>query len=432
MKVCIKPAGLNGVLQMPSSKSAMQRALALALLHQGETIIYQPGFSNDDKAAMEIIEALGAKIKIISNAEIHITGSSFYHQPAAVQLPTAPIAINCGESGLALRMFTPIAALLPNLIYIKGSGSLMKRPVDFFQELLPQLQINVETQKGFPPILLKGKFTPLPIEIDGSLSSQFLTGLLIAFAFATKKEVQIIVHQLKSKPYINLTLAMLKIFGYRVTHQNLSTFTIMPSSASPEIISYKVEADWSAASFLLVAAAINGNILVKGLSVHSTQADTAILLALSRAGVAVMDATDGIMVKKSVLKPFEFDATDCPDLFPPLVALAAYCKGVTKIKGVHRLTHKESNRAITLQLEFLKLGIEIILHDDEMWIYGTGNINSAEVFAHNDHRIAMALAVAAIQANGPVMILQAEAINKSYPLFYEDLKSLGANLEEIK
>jgi 3-phosphoshikimate 1-carboxyvinyltransferase len=192
------------------------------------------------------------------------------------------------------------------------------------------------------------------------------------------------------------------------------------------MIEYTVEGDWSGGAFLLVAGAVAGEITVRGLDVHSTQADKAVLAALKDCGCKLSVGEGTIKIGPGNLQAFNFDATDCPDLFPPLVALAAYCEGTTVIKGVQRLTHKESNRALTLQDEFGKLGILIQLQGDDMLITGGTGIIAATVHSRHDHRIAMACAVAALKADGEVIIEEAQAINKSYPDFYKHLELLGA------
>jgi 3-phosphoshikimate 1-carboxyvinyltransferase len=191
---------------------------------------------------------------------------------------------------------------------------------------------------------------------------------------------------------------------------------------------YTVEGDWSGGAFLLVAGAIAGSIMIKGLDLTSTQADKAVVDALMAANAGIAIEAKGIRLNPAVMNAFEFDATDCPDLFPPLVALAACCNGYTKIKGVSRLTHKESNRANTLQEEFGKMNVKIELHDDIMIIHGGSVLQGAHVHSRHDHRIAMACAVAALKASGETIIEQAQAIKKSYPDFYSDLKTLGASL----
>jgi 3-phosphoshikimate 1-carboxyvinyltransferase len=421
MNATIQPSTISGNLYAPASKSSMQRACAASLLTIGTTKIINPGRSNDDFAALDVIQKLGAVIEKIDDHSIQIISRGI-----------APNnnEINCGESGLGIRMFTPIAALSNEAITIDGTGSLLTRPMNFFDEILPQLGVSIQSNAGKLPLHIQGPLMPANIEVDGSLSSQFLTGLLMAYGAAGANGVTIRVKDLKSKPYIDLTLLVMKHFGWEITHDNHEHFHFnIPSKQKREKnLSYTVEGDWSGAAFLLVAGAIAGDISIQGLDVYSTQADKAVLQALIDCGCRISIQSEQIEIGPMPLKAFHFNATDCPDLFPPLVALAAYCEGTTVIEGVSRLAHKESNRALTLQDEFAKLGIEIILQDDLMLIKGGTGVKSASVHSRHDHRIAMACAVAGLKAEGPVSISEAEAINKSYPNFYEHLMQLGAKV----
>ncbi len=396
----------------------MQRACAAALLAGGTTEIINPGNSNDDLAALNVIQQLGATIQHPAPGRLLVNSASL--QPLSGEL-------NCGESGLGIRMFAPIAALGSTAILINGSGSLLTRPMDFFDEIFPRLGIVIESNQGKLPIKITGPLQPADITIDGSLSSQFLTGLLMAYGKAATKKVTITVSNLKSKPYIDLTLQVMAHFGYTVINNNYASFEVYPVTAErPASLSYTVEGDWSGAAFLLVAGAIAGGITIRGLDVYSTQADKAILQALSMAEAVMSVREEEIAIGPNRLKAFQFDATDCPDLFPPLVALAAFCDGTTVIAGVTRLAHKESNRGLTLQQEFGKMGIDIILQDDLMLVKGGKGVSGAEVHSNHDHRIAMACAVAALGATGETVIREAGAVNKSYPDFYKHLQQLGA------
>ncbi|HEX2846526.1 MAG TPA: 3-phosphoshikimate 1-carboxyvinyltransferase [Chitinophagaceae bacterium] len=419
MKVTIQPTVLKGVIQAPASKSSMQRACAAALVAKGISEIHNPGHSNDDKAAMDIISRLGAKPEE-QVADLLRVSSEGIH-------PVEPF-IDCGESGLSIRMFTPLVALSDKEITIKGSGSLVTRPMDFFDEILPQLGVKVKTQEGKLPLVIQGPLKPATISVDGSLSSQFLTGLLLAYAAAGASNVSIHVNDLKSRPYIDLTLDVMKRFGLKTPeNRDYKEFYFDDSvSAAEAIHHYTVEGDWSGGAFLLVAGAIAGPITVRGLDIASTQADKAIVQALMQANAGIAIDAKEIQLHPSALNAFEFDATDCPDLFPPLVALAAYCNGVTQIKGVSRLAHKESDRGLTLQEEFGKMGVIIHLDGDIMRIEGGNGLKGAAVSSRHDHRIAMACAVAALKATGETSIEHAEAVNKSYPDFYNDLRALGA------
>ncbi len=419
MTTIVSPSTINGTLAAPASKSSMQRACAAALLHKGTTHIHNAGISNDDKAALDIIQQLGATVNI-KNDYVEIISKGF-----GANIFQSKI-INCGESGLSIRMFSPIAALSSSTIDINGEGSLQKRPMDFFDNIFPQLGIDIISTNGKLPLQIKGPLLLKDITIDGSLSSQFLTGLLFAFGEAATEPVTITVIDLKSKPYIDLTLNIMKHFGFNIVNDHYERFIISPkTNRENEDIQYTVEGDWSSASFLLVAGAIAGSVRLSGLDVHSAQADKAIMEVLALCGAKINTTKDFVEISKADLHAFEFDATDCPDLFPPLAALAAYCKGTTKIKGIHRLAAKESDRAKTLQDIFGKMGIDIVLKNDEMIIEG-GRIKSTEVSSHHDHRIAMAAAVAALGAAGSIAITEADAINKSYPQFFEDLRQLGA------
>lgn len=435
MRATVYPNTLRGEQVAPASKSSMQRACAAALLHRGTTRILNPGHSNDDLAAIDVIQKLGAIVKTEDASKEKINSTSIIVHSNGVQ----PIGdtMNCGESGLGIRMFTPIAALSDQSITVEGIGSLLNRPMHFFDTIFPKLGIEIQSQAGYLPIQIKGPLKPANIEVDGSLSSQFLTGLLMAFAATENTNAVIEVQGLKSKPYIDLTLSVLNTFGWKVQHQDYKRFEFLAHPPLADHIDYTVEGDWSGAAFLLVAGAIAGPIVVKGLQLNSTQADKAVIQALKDAGASIDINENAIQIgpakdKAGVvgsLKAFEFDATHCPDLFPPLVALAAVCNGVTILHGVSRLAHKESDRGLTLQKEFAKLGIRIELNEDRMMVYGGTGIKGAEVFSQHDHRIAMACGVAALCADGPITITDAEAVNKSYTDFFKHLQHLGAKVD---
>jgi len=419
MQAIIHPSAVSGRITAPASKSAMQRACAAALVKGGRTVLHNPGVSADDRAALDIIRQLGASVENVGDT---VVVDSRGVQPVSK-------AIHCGESGLSVRMFTPLAALWHEEISITGGGSLLQRPLDFFDEVLPQLGVDCTTQKGRLPMTVRGPLKPADVEVDGSLSSQYLTGLLMAYAAAGAHNATISVRNLNSKPYIDLTLEVMKTFGLKTPeNRNYEQFYFTDDDTqTPPDVSYTVEGDWSGGAFLLVAGAIAGPVSVCGLDLSSAQADRAVLQALMQCG-AVMSVMDGqIDIGPARLKAFHFNATDCPDLFPPLAALASACDGRSVIEGVHRLAHKESNRAQTLQEELGKMGIGIELQDDLMIIEG-GTVRGADVHARHDHRIAMACAVAALRAGGPVSIDNAEAVNKSYPQFWDHLRQLKADL----
>jgi 3-phosphoshikimate 1-carboxyvinyltransferase len=416
MERCLEPSAIKGTLKAPASKSMTQRAIAAALLADGQSIIHNPSYCDDSLAAMSIAVGLGARVEPQVN-ELKINGSAVLKEPK----------LNCGESGLAIRMFSPIAALYPAEIKMVGANSLKKRPMFMIEEALNQLGVKCTSSGGFIPLTIEGPIVGGYCEIDGSVSSQLLTGLLMALPLAAGNS-EIRVNNLKSKPYIDMTIQILKSFGISVENRDYSLFRIQGNQKYiPH--SYTVEGDWSGGAFLLVAGAINGQLCVRGLRSDSMQSDKLIVNALENAGAHIISGENQIEITRSELKAFEFDATESPDLFPPLVALASYCEGISTIKGVSRLIYKESDRAKALQEEFSKMGIKIEINDDLMFVIG-GKPQGARVESHDDHRIAMAIAVASLGATAKVSIRDSQCVAKSYPGFFDDLRRVGAVVHE--
>ena len=411
MKREVKPSAVRGTISAPASKSVVQRAIAAAPLSDCVSIITNPGTSNDCLAAISIARELGATV-VQSDRQLTITGTK----------GVVNNHLHCGESGLSIRMFTPVAASFFEGITLTGEGSLTTRPMALLESPLQQLGAFCKTNHGFVPIEVKGPLNGGLATLDGSLGSQILTGMLMAAPLA-KSDVTLQVKNLQSKPYIDLTLEVMKAFGVTAENRNYEEFFIK-ANQKYRATNYNVEGDWSGAAFLLVAGAIAGEIRVENIISASKQADKAIVQALLMAGTTVKEHSNAIEICHAPLSAFNFDATECPDLFPPLVSLAAACKGVSSIKGVGRLEHKESNRAVALQSEFGKMGITIDVDGDIMRITG-GPLNAATIDSHNDHRIAMAAAISAQTANGVVAIDGAECVAKSYPEFFEDLKSIS-------
>ncbi len=414
MQKFIQASKIKGKVNAPASKSMMQRAIAAGLLACGTTVLRNPTFCEDALAALRIAQNLGADILEYKN-EVFIAGGK--------RISTNKI--DCGESGLSIRMFAPIAASYDLPIQLHAQASLKLRPVGMLENPLRELGATCSTKSGFPPILIKGRLKGGKAHIDASVSSQVLTGLLMALPKA-ENDSELIVSNLKSKPYIDMTMSLLENFNIEVENQNYELFKIKGKQVFEPCV-YSVEGDWSNAAFLLLAGAIGGEVVVEKIQNNSTQADRMIMKVLEMVGAKTKTYENKIIVSKNELNSFRFDATDSPDLFPPLVALAANCRGKSVIKGAGRLLHKESNRAETLQKEFGKMGIRIEIENDEMIVEG-GEIKGGNVDSHKDHRIAMACAVAAINAKKQIIIHGAECVNKSYPEFYDDMKKIGLKL----
>lgn len=416
MERSVEPSFVRGEIKAPPSKSMTQRAIAAALLADGQSLLLNPSYCDDSLAAMSIAVSLGARVEPQVD-KMKITGSGELKEKK----------LNCGESGLAIRLFSPIAALFDEEITMTGAGSLKKRPMQMIEDALNQLGVKCSSTDGFLPLTIKGPLKGGYCEIDGSVSSQLLSGLLMSLPLAEDKSV-IKVNNLKSKPYIDMTLGVLRDFGIMITNERFEFFRV-PGQQKYLPVNYEVESDWSGGSFLLVAGAINGDLKVRGLRTDSFQSDMAILKALERAGATMKISEGKVEISKSDMEAFEFDATESPDLFPPLVALASYCKGITKLKGASRLVHKESDRASALSEEFGKMNIKIEINDDYLIITG-GKVKGARINSHDDHRIAMAAAVAALGASDTVHIKDSHCIAKSYPGFFDDLRKVGAVVHE--
>jgi 3-phosphoshikimate 1-carboxyvinyltransferase len=416
MERSVDPSFVSGEVKAPSSKSMTQRAIAAAMLADGQSFLLNPSYCDDSLAAMSIALSLGARVEPETD-RLKITGSGELKEKK----------LNCGESGLAIRLFSPIAALFDEEIIMTGAGSLKKRPMNMIGEALNQLGVKCSSADGFLPLTIRGPLKGGYCETDGSVSSQLLSGLLMSMPLAEDNSV-IKVRNLKSKPYIDMTLGVLRDFGIKITNENYEMFRV-PGQQKYIPGTYEIESDWSGGSFLLVAGAINGKIKVTGLRTDSFQSDCAILKGLERAGAIMKISSGEIEISKSELKAFEFDATESPDLFPPLVTLASYCRGVTKLKGASRLAHKESDRAASLLQEFGKMNIKVEISDDYLIVTG-GEVKGARVSSHDDHRIAMAEAVAALGASGTVYIKDSHCIAKSYPGFFDDLRKVGAVVKE--
>ena len=411
MDTSVPRGQIAGVATPPCSKSYAQRALAAALLAEGESVLRNLDFCDDTLSAIRTIETLGAEVERVDDRTVRVRGG----------LAPKSNTLNVGESGLATRMFTPIASLCNTPITIQGEGTLLYRPMNMMIEPLRNLGVEVRDGGGRLPIEVCGPVSGGEIEVDGSVSSQFLTGLLMALPLA-EEDTTIAVENAVSKPYLDMTIDMASKFGVNIQHNDYKEFYV-EGGQKYESADLVIEGDWSAAAMLLVAGAIAGEVKLTNVSLLSKQADVAVCDALVRAGALVESEPNSITVSHRDLVAFEFDATQCPDLFPALAALAAAAEGESVIYGTHRLEHKESNRAETIAREYSKLGIEVRLEGDAMYIKG-GEIHSAKCESHHDHRIAMSLAVSALRSDSEITIQDAECVAKSYPDFFAVLESL--------
>ena len=413
MDKTISAGRLQGSVQPPCSKSYAQRALAVALLANGKSVLRNMDFCNDTLSALNCIKMLGAKAERTDEHTIVVEGG----------VKPQGNLLSVGESGLSARLFTPIAALCSEPIVISGEGTLLYRPMDMMIQPLRALGVDVRDGGGRLPIEVCGPMRGGEITVDGSVSSQFITGLLLALPLAEQDTV-INVSKAVSKPYLDMTIDIASHFGVAIEHNDYEQFYVA-GGQSYVPTTYSIEGDWSAAAMLLVAGAVAGEVTVGNISMLSKQADVAVCRALVAAGAELISEHDTITAAHRPLHGFEFDATHCPDLFPALATLAAAAEGESTIIGTHRLEHKESNRAEAIAREFGRLGIEVDLDTDNvMKIRGGKIVGGVEVDSHGDHRMAMTLAVAGLISERGVTITGAECVAKSYPNFFEDIERL--------
>lgn len=403
----------SGIIQIPPSKSDSQRAILAASLANGKSLLKNVGVCQDELAMLGIVKTLGATLTQLDATSYEIVG--------VAQIPEK-VEVNVNESGLAARLLSGVFAVNKGNQRIVGKGSVLQRKMAFYFKHQEVLKCNVESAEDYAlPLTFNGSFDTSNIQVNGGESSQDISGLL--YGLVTLKEpVELYVHHLKSRPYLQMTLDTLAQFGVEITHENYEHFTIPPHEGL-QACEYEIEGDWSSASFWLVASALGKDIFIDGLQIDSLQADKQLLNILRESNCLEVRG-QYISLDGKERTPLDCDLTHSPDLFPALTAYASLTPGISKLAGVHRLFNKESNRAAVLMEEFSKLGVTIWVENDTLFVKGCEEVRGGTVKSHNDHRIAMALAVVGMFANSPVIIEQSEAVNKSYPQFWEHLEGL--------
>ncbi|NLK71431.1 MAG: 3-phosphoshikimate 1-carboxyvinyltransferase [Clostridiales bacterium] len=421
--VIISPSNLTGEIRIPSSKSIGHRAIICAALSNGTTLLDNIGTSQDIEATLEGIQSLGARIKRISDSMVHIKGID--------KDKIIADTINCRESGSTLRFLIPITAALTDIpITFIGEGRLGERPLTPYYEIFQKQGLSYSTDDGRLPLKIKGFLKPGTFTLKGNISSQFITGLLFALPLLNADSDIIITTELESKGYIDLTLDILKNFGIDIENKEYKSFHIKGNQTYSNI-DYCVEGDFSQAAFWIAAGLLGNEIHLKGLNTSSLQGDKIILDIIQSMGGKLNITADSIHIIPSETHGIRIDASQCPDLVPILAVLGAVSKGTTEIVNAARLRIKESDRLAATASELNKLGADVTETEDSLIIRGKEYLNGGIVDSWNDHRIAMAMAIASIKCTSTVKITNSDAINKSYPAFWDDFKILGGNLNEL-
>ncbi len=419
-----KTEGLKGEVCAPPSKAYTQRMLIAAALAHGTSKISGPLFSDDTEAALRAVTALGAKVKAAEDC---------WTVEGAQPLRGAKEPIDCGESGATLRFMIPVAALAPEPSAFVLGKSLERRPIKPLLQSLKQLGSEAQHQRlgdKAAIVVQGGGIAGGKTTIRGDVSSQFISGLMFACPMAQEDTEINLTAPLESKGYVKMTQAVLAGHGVKVHISEEFDHLSIQSNQTYQPCDHRVPGDFSSAAFLLAAAAITrSDVSVKNLDYETVQADKAILNVLKRMGVNGRVCPDRIEIKAKggLLEAVDVDARDIPDLVPVCTVLGCYAKGTSKIHDAHRLRYKESDRLLSLYLELKKMGAQIAMDESSLTVKGPCALHGATIDPHNDHRIAMACAVAALGASGETKISDSECVRKSYPKFFHDLRALGVD-----
>ena len=408
----ILPGQRLGVINVPASKSDAQRAILVAALVPDISRVYNYGSSDDVKAMISCIQELGAHCSL-GEEFIEIQGVNIFPEK---------VCFNCGESGLTFRLLAALSMVLKGDFELNGRDSLSSRDHSFIEAFGMGRNIQIHSNNGHIPYRIQGRIEDEIYTIDAGITSQFLSGLLIALPLQGR-QIKIFADKITSHPYLLMTLKTVAEFGVNIDFDGIGKFKI-PAVPKYKRTDYFVEGDWSAASYWIVACLLGHEITINGLSHVSFQADRSITELLSALGIEYSLNDGYFSPPKAPLLGFDFDATQCPDLFPALTALAVNCKGTSRIRGVHRLINKETDRSKALVSEFKKLGAKIYIEDDVLWIKSCDLKGGVTVDSHGDHRIAMCLAIAALNLDEELIINEADVVSKSYPMFWRDLNNL--------
>lgn len=430
----INPKPLSGTVPAIASKSMAHRIIIAAALANGVTRVACDTRCADIDATVRCLISLGARITLIEGGyEIHPAPKSLEH---GLLRALAGATLDCGESGSTLRFMLPVACALGADATFVGSGRLGQRPLSPLTDELMAAGCSFDGLGGLP-LRATGRMRPGRFELPGNVSSQYISGLLLAAPLLDGDTEIAVTGTLESKPYIALTLSVLGAFGVRVDAEEgatpgglpLTVFRI-PRQGYRTPGELAVEGDWSNAAFWLCAGALgHHSVTVRGVSSNSIQGDRAVNAALMLFGAKGRRNARTATIRPDHLHGIELDAQDIPDLVPVLSAVAACAEGTTRISGCARLRIKESDRLATTAAELTNLGANIRVEGDSLVIEGRERLDGGRVQSHNDHRIAMMAAIAAIRCDDPVEIEGAEAVNKSYPAFFDHYRLLGGDVE---
>ena len=421
----IDPSKLKGEVKIPPSKSMAHRAVICGALSSGNCIIENIDYSEDIIATIEAMRTLGA---VITKYDDYIEVEGIFKEGSKRELLRT---IDCNESGSTLRFLVPISLLFDGMTRFIGKGNLGKRPLTTYYNIFDKQKINYINENGNLNLLVDGVLKSGEFEVEGNVSSQFITGLIFALPLLDGDSKIIITTEMESKGYIDLTLSAMKDFGVEIVNNDYKEF-IIRGNQSYKPRNYRVEGDYSQAAFFLAANALGSEVVLKDLDLNSLQGDKEVIEILERMNVEITSSKDGITGRvKSDLVATVIDGSQCPDIIPVLAVVSALSKGTTKIINSSRLRIKECDRLKAITKELSKLGAKIEETEDGLIIEGRERfLGGVELWSWNDHRIAMSLAIAGTRCEKPIILNNFECVAKSYPKFFEDYMKLGGIVNE--
>ena len=415
----ISPSVIRGTLTPPPSKSAAHRLLIAAAL-AGEGRVRGLSLSADMEATLRAVRGLGVSVRL--------DGDAACFAPAPPSSSPSPLPVDCGESGSTLRFLIPLYAARGIPAVFTGHGRLPERPLGVYADCLPPHGVTLSAASGLP-LTVTGRLTGGDFALPGDVSSQVITGLLFALPLCREDSRIRLTTPLESAGYVDMTLQVLRQAGIRV--EPLEDGWFIPGSQTYRPLDTAVESDWSQAAFLLAAGALGGEVTLTGLNPASAQGDREALSLFRRFGAAVEEAPGRIVCRKAPLHGIDIDAAQIPDLVPVLAVTAALADGVTHITGAARLRLKESDRLAAVADGIRRLGGRVEEGPDSLTITGVSRLAGGRAEGYNDHRIVMALSMAALGCEAPVTVTDAQSVAKSWPAFFEDYRAIGGTAHVI-
>ncbi len=415
-------ARVDGAINLPGSKSVSNRALLLAALACGKTVLTNLLDSDDVRHMLNALSALGINYTLSADrTRCDITGNG-----GALRAPGA-LELFLGNAGTAMRPLAAALCLGQNEIVLTGEPRMKERPIGHLVDSLRQGGANIDylEQENYPPLRLRGGFTGGEIEVDGSVSSQFLTALLMTAPLAPEDTIIRVKGELVSKPYIDITLNLMKSFGVEIANHHYQQFVVKGGQQYHSPGRYLVEGDASSASYFLAAGAIKGGtVKVTGIGRKSMQGDIRFADVLEKMGATIIWGDDFIACTRGELHAIDMDMNHIPDAAMTIATTALFAKGTTTLRNIYNWRVKETDRLFAMATELRKVGAEVEEGHDYIRITPPAKLQHADIGTYNDHRMAMCFSLVAL-SDTPVTILDPKCTAKTFPDYFEQLARMS-------